>query len=60
MHIILYALSLLVVVVQCVPVINIIVSELHVRNPEKNTALNAETKLRITAKISGNTLLQES
>jgi len=41
MHIILNALSLLVVV-QCVTLMNI--SALQVRRPEQNTALNAQTE----------------
>jgi len=53
MHVILHALSLLVVV-QCVIVVNI--SALQIRRPELNTALNAKTEQFITANISGNVL----
>jgi len=49
MHIILHVLSLLVVV-QCVTIMNILLSALQVTRPEQNTALNAETKQLITAK----------
>ena len=59
MHIILYALSLLVVA-QCVTVMNIHYQRSQVRRPEQNTALNAKTKQFINAKISGNPLKQET
>jgi len=52
MHITLHALSLLVVV-QCVTVMNINLSALQVRRAEQNTALIAETAVHnsITTKI---------
>jgi len=59
MHIILHALSLLVVV-QYVTVMNLNVSALQVRRPKQNTALNATTEQFITTKISANTLKQGS
>jgi len=59
MHIILYALSLLVVA-QCVTVMNIHYQRSQVRRPEQNTALNAKTKQFINAKISGHPLKQET
>jgi len=55
MHVTLHILSLLIVI-QCVTVINITV--LQVRRLEQNTALNAKTEQFITAKISGNALTQ--
>jgi len=57
MPVILNALSLLVIV-QCVTVLNIKLSVLLVRWPKQNTVLGAATKHRITAKISGNALKQ--
>ena len=45
---------------QCVIVIHINYSTLHVRRQGQNTALNADTERFITAKISGNALKQGS
>jgi len=58
MHIILHALSLLVV--QCVTVMNIIYQRSNLGDTEKKTALDAiRTEQFITAKISDNALKQE-
>jgi len=57
MHNILNALSLLVVL-QCVTVMNLNYERSQGRKSEQNTALNAKTEQFITAKISGNALKQ--
>jgi len=59
LHIVLHALSLLVVV-QCVTAMNIIISAFQVSRPVQHIALNAKTEQCITAKISGKALKQWS
>jgi len=59
MHIILHALSLLVVV-KCITVMHLRYQRSQARRPEQNTALNSNIEQFITAKISGKALKQWS
>ena len=59
MHIILHALSLLVVV-KCITVMHLRYQRSQARRPEQNTALNSNIEQFITAKISGKGLKQWS